>query len=225
MNLAQFLMLTGTPTTSSGSPTLVQQNATLGSASSGSFNCTLGAAVTSGNTLVMFAASSNTGAVSPPSGWTLVSSTFAGVTSGKRFIFSRAADGTEGTTIAGPTFNAGNNAFCVQEWSGSVTVTAAEGGDNAAGTGSFNVGPFAAPSASSVPAVFAMFNGANAMPAWTYPAGWTNVGPLANGSFPNRGQSIAYGAATAGAISTMNITYTGTRGNGIVVYWMGAWMS
>lgn len=207
------------------SPVLVQQAVSLGTATAGSINITLASAPVAGNTLVMFVAGSDANARPVPAGWTLVSNTFAGATTGRRAVYKRIADGTEGTTIASPDFAVGNSGFSVQEWQGSVTITPAEGGQTTAGTGSFTAGPFAAPAATAVPSVFGMFNGSSAMPPVTPPTGWTSAGPLANGSFPARGQVVAYGPATSGAVPAQTFTYTGTRGNGVVVLWVGAWIS
>lgn len=205
-------------------PVLVQQAVSLGTAS-GMTTVTLGTAPVAGNTLVMMAMSTNTTPIPTPAGWTLVSSTFAGVVTGKRYIFRRVAAGSEGTTIASPSFPSGNSGICVQEWQGSVTITPAEGGQTTAGTGSFGMGPLAAPTATAVPALFGMFNGSSAMPPITSPTDWTSAGPLPNGNFPSRGQVIAYGPATAGAVPEQTFTYTGSRGNGIAVLWVGVWVS
>jgi hypothetical protein len=213
-----------TPAAASASPVLVQQEVSLGTAAAGTLSLTLASAPVAGNTLVMYKSGSGTGAPAPQTGWTLVANGFAGVSTGSRGIFVRTADGTEGTTITQDT-SAGNTGFAVQEWQGSVTVTPAEGGQSTAGSSAFTVGPFAAPSAKAVPAVFGMFNGNSAMPPVAWPAGWTNTGPLANGSFPARGQVLAYGTATASAITAQTLTYTGSRGNGVAVLWVGAWIS
>lgn len=34
-----------------------------------------------------------------------------------------------------------------------------------------------------------------------------------------------YGPVTAGAVPAQTFTYTGSRGNGIAVLWVGAWVS
>jgi hypothetical protein len=208
----------------SASPVLVQQAVSLGSAITGTLTVTLASAPVSGNTLVMHVSTFTTASMATPAGWTLVSSTFAGATSGNRYIFKRTADGTEGTTISA-TMPTSNSGFSVQEWQGSVTVTPAEGGQTTSGTGSFAMGPFAAPASNAVPAVFGMFNGNSPTSTAAPPSGWASSGPLPNGSFPQRGQVVAYGPATASALSAKTFTYTGTRGDGISVLWVGAWIA
>ncbi|CAM5594202.1 hypothetical protein RLIN73S_00981 [Rhodanobacter lindaniclasticus] len=208
----------------SADPVLVQQQVSLGSASGSTLSLTLASAPVAGNTLVLYKAQSDTNTPSSIPGWTTVSTTFSGATTGRRAIYKRTADGTEGTTITIAT-SPGNFGFAVQEWQGSMDVTAAEAGNAAAGTGTFSVGTLSAPATKSVPAIFTMFNGASPTSAASWPAGWTSVGPLPNGSFPNRGQCMAYGTATTGATSAVSPTYTGTRGNGVVVLWVGAWIA
>lgn len=205
-------------------PVLVQQAVSLGAATNSTLTVTLSSAPVAGNTLVLYLLKSDSNAPSVPTGWTLASNSFAGATTGERGIFVRTADGTEGTLIGVPVGN-GNTGIAIQEWQGSVTVTPAEGGQSTAASGAFTMGPMAAPAAKAVPALFGMFNGQSAMPPVTPPSGWASSGPLTNGSFPSRGQVVAYGAATAGAVSAQTFTYTGSRGNGVVVLWVGAWIS
>jgi hypothetical protein len=209
----------------SASKVLVQQAVTIGASTAGSIAVALGSTPTAGNTLVMQAIATNTLTLVTPSGWTLVSRASGGSLTGQRVTYKRTADGTEGTSIASPSFNSGNNAVAVQEWQGSVTVTPAETGNTTAGTTTIGVGPFAAPPATAVPVVFCMTNGASSLPPWTWPTGWTSVGPLDNGAFPSRGNSVAYGVATASAVSALTIGVPDTKGSGKVTLWMGAWIS
>lgn len=206
-------------------PVLIQQQTSIGQLSSGTLTLTLGKAPVSGNTLVMFCASSNGASIAAPSGWTLLSNSFVGATTGARMISTRTATGTEGTTITGPTFASGYSNFCVQEWQGSRTLVAAEAGNAAASTGGFGAGPLAAPASTGVPCIFVSFSGASPTTTFTWPAGWTGIGPLPNGSFPYAGAGIGYDSPTASAVSAITCTYTGTRGNGTTVLWVAAWVS
>jgi hypothetical protein len=205
-------------------PVLVQQGVSLGANSTTvGLSVTLPSAPTAGNTLVAYFARSSNNAMSVPSGWTLVGETLSGITGG-RSLYKRTVGSGESATISVPS-SSGFSSLGVQEWQGSVAVTASSVGQTTAGTGSLGMGGLSAPSAKAIPCLFGMFNGSSPTSVATAPSGWTSIGPRTNGSFPSLGQVVAYGASTTSAVSAQTFTYTGTRGNGVVVLWLGAWIS
>ncbi|CAM5592160.1 hypothetical protein [Rhodanobacter lindaniclasticus] len=207
----------------SADPVLVQQQVSLGSTSGSTLSLTLASAPVAGNTLVLYKAvllDTNTPSSIP--GWTTVSTTFRGATTGR----GRLAHGRRhGRPDHHDCHVARQLRFCGAGVAGQHGRDGCRSRQCCSGTGTFSVGTLSAPATKSVPAIFTMFNGASPTSAASWPAGWTSVGPLPNGSFPNRGQCMAYGTATTGATSAVSPTYTGTRGNGVVVLWVGAWIA
>jgi hypothetical protein len=209
----------------SASKVPVQQVVGLGQTTVGAPTITLNSAPIAGNTLLMLVQNTSTASgTTAPTGWTPVASiTGSGVT-GRRSLYQRTADGTEGTAITGPNNSAGYMTVSITEWTGSVTAAFGTAGQSTGGTSSLVVGPFAAPSASAVPVVALGYMGASPTAPLTWPSGWTGAGPLPNGSFPAVGSSIGHAAATASAISALTLGQT-SRGSGTLAYWTMVWVS
>ena len=202
-------------------PVLVQQAVSKG-VSSGSATAVLATAPVVGNTLVMLSQITNTNVPTPPAGWTLVGTLVGGLT-GRRALYTRISDGTEGTSISGPAFLSGTGGISVQEWQDSVTATLGSAGDATDSAGQVTIGGLVAPTAQAVP-VLTMTYTSSSGPTMTWPAGWTSTGPVVDGSFPRRGSSVGYADATSGAVPAVAVGVT-SRGNGVVVMWTGVWIA
>ena len=196
-------------------PTIVQQAVNQQSTATAA-TLTLGAAPTAGNLLVALVMSASYSPQTPTGGWTLVAS--SGGTSAAGYwvgLLTHTAASGDGTTVT-PVTSAVRSGLAVWEVSSATAVELGAGGKLTSGTGSLAAVGAAAPSAASVPLSATMVNGVSPNSVFGWPAGWTGIGPLTVTGFPNYGVGAGYAAVTSGAVTGPTLTWTGTRGNGVV---------
>ena len=204
----------------STAPVLVQQAVSKGT-SIGTVDIVLPTAPTQGNTLAMMLVSTNTSWTPPDiAGWAKVETNMA---TRPTALYTKSASASESSTITTPSFPSGSSSGMVQEWAGTVTVALGDFGSSVQSGTDLSVGPLAAPAARATPVIFGYYT-SNSSLSLTWPAAWTSVGPVPNGSFPSRGGSVAASAPTAAAVPAVPITGT-TRGDTRTFVWRGMWVS
>jgi hypothetical protein len=205
-------------TEASAAPVLVQQ-VTAPGVSSGSNTATLPSPTTAGNTLLLVCWSTSTSSTfSVPSGFVLQKQVQTTGTGGITKYFTKIADGTE--SVINASTSAGGRGFAIQEWEGSITLSAAKTAYVTGISTSLAVGPTDAPVGTQVPVILAYYTGQSPT-SQTWPSGWTKTGPLPTTGFPYYGCSIGVAAATGAAVS---ITIT-QAARGTTAVWTSIWIS
>jgi hypothetical protein len=194
-------------------PTIVQQGYLDGStAGTPSF----ATPPTAGNTIIAVYAESGYGGVPAATGWALTSS-MGGTSADGYFVlaFKHTVVSGEANSYSPTTSTAAYSLIGIWEVAGAATAVVANAGVFVAGTDTATLPSAAAPTQPSIPVGVIEWVTLSPSNTFTWPAGWTGLGPDQITGFPYHGGGVGYAGLTSAAVTGPTITWTGTRGNGI----------